>query len=94
MSCPDCDGLDVGDVVEHKMNTGVVGIVIGFMGSLAVIRTSPTLEVLSFHEWELRLIADDAEPPTKAEEPTPDNVVVVDFTKKQDLRGAKPAGRA
>ncbi len=93
MSCPDCDGLDVGDVVEHKMNTNVVGIVIGFMGSLAVIRTSPTLEVLSFHECELRAIADDETPPSKAE-PAPDNVIVVDFTKKQDLRGAKPAGRA
>lgn len=94
MSCPDCGGLDVGDVVEHKMNTNVVGIVIGFMGSLVCLRVSPTLEILSFHEWELRLIADDTGPPTKAEEPIPDNVVVVDFTKKQDLRGAKPAGRA
>ncbi len=94
MSCPDCGGLDVGDVVEHKMNTNVIGIVIGFMGSLAVIRTSPTLEVLSFHEWELRAIADDETPPAKAEEPPTDNVVYVDFTKKQDLRGAKPAGRA
>lgn len=90
MSCPECDGLELGDVVEHKMNTNVIGIVIGFMGSLAVIRTSPTLEVLSFHEWELRLIADDETPPTKAEEPIPG--VIINFA--DYLRGAKPAGRA
>lgn len=90
MSCPDCGGIEVGDVVEHKMNTDVVGIVIGFMGSLAVIRTSPTLEVLSFHDWELRLIADETVPPTKAEEPTPG--VIINFA--DYLRGAKPQGRA
>lgn len=89
MSCPDCGGIDVGDVVEHKMNADVVGIVIGFMGSLAVIRTSPTLETMSFHEWELRLVEDET-PPAKAEDPV--QGVVVNFA--DYLRGVKPQGRA
>lgn len=90
MSCPDCGAIDVGDVVEHKMNTDVVGIVIGFMGSLAVIRSSPTLDVLSFHEWELRAIGEDETPPSKAEDPP--TGVIVNFA--DYLRGAKPVGRA
>lgn len=88
MSCPDCGGLDVGDVVEHKMNTDVVGIVIGFMGSLVCLRVSPTLEIMSFHEWELRLVADEETPPAKIE-PTG---VVINFA--DYLRGVTPQGRA
>ncbi|PDS97556.1 hypothetical protein CO659_12915 [Rhizobium sp. S9] len=87
MSCPDCDCIEIGDVVEHKMNTNVFGIVIGFMGSIVIIRVSPTLDVLQFHEWELQVVDDDEiPPPQSAEQPVPDNVVQVDFTKKRRLR--------
>jgi hypothetical protein len=87
MSCPDCDCIEIGDVVEHKMNTSVFGIVIGFMGSIVIIRVSPTLDVLQFHEWELQVVDDDEiPPPQSAEQPVPDNVIQVDFTKKRRLR--------
>lgn len=96
MSCADCDCINVGDVVEHKMNTSVFGIVIGIAGSLIYIRTSPTLAVLSFHEWELQLAEDDELPPTPAKsEEQPSNVIAVDFTKPRDLRkSTKTAGEA
>ncbi|WP_170965864.1 hypothetical protein [Rhizobium sp. S9] len=69
------------------MNTNVFGIVIGFMGSIVIIRVSPTLDVLQFHEWELQVVDDDEiPPPQSAEQPVPDNVVQVDFTKKRRLR--------
>jgi hypothetical protein len=84
MSCPDCDCIEIGDVVEHKMNTNVFGIVIGFSGSLVIIRVSPSLEVLQFHEWELALMDNDDAPPAPAAE-IDDNVVQVDFTKGRDL---------
>jgi hypothetical protein len=87
MSCPDCDCIGIGDVVEHKMNTNVFGIVIGFMGSIVIIRVSPTLDVLQFHEWELDVVEDDeVPPPLAAKQPVADNVVQVDFTKKRRLR--------
>jgi hypothetical protein len=84
MSCPDCNCIELGDVVEHKMNANVFGIVIGFMGSLVLIRVSPSLEVLQFHEWELD-ISDDSDDgvPIEAEDTT--NVVQVDFTKGRAL---------
>ncbi|MBB2819040.1 UNVERIFIED_ORG: hypothetical protein GGD59_002285 [Rhizobium esperanzae] len=87
MSCPDCDCIEIGDVVEHKMNTNVFGIVIGFMGSIVIIRASPTLDVLQFHEWELQVADDDEIPPPDAATKTPaedDNVI--DFTKERKLR--------
>lgn len=87
MSCPDCDCITIGDVVEHKMNTDVFGIVIGFSGSLIYIRVSPSLAVLSFQEWELQICEDEELPPPKAEEPVDDNVIFgVDFTKGRQLR--------
>ncbi len=84
MSCPDCNCIELGDVVEHKMNANVFGIVIGFMGSLVLIQVSPSLEVLQFHEWELD-ISDDGDDyvPIDAEDTT--NVVQVDFTKGRQL---------
>ncbi|THK34418.1 hypothetical protein EHS39_30085 [Ensifer sp. MPMI2T] len=86
MSCPDCDYIGVGDVVEHKMNTNVFGIVIGVAGSLIYIRSSPSLAVLAFHEWELQVVENEDEPPTKAKEPDPTgNVIKVDFTKPRTL---------
>ena len=88
MSCPDCDCIGIGDVVEHKMNTSVFGIVIGIAGSLIYIRTSPTLAVLSFHEWELQLAEDEELPPptTKKAPPEKDDDNVIDFTKERQLR--------
>lgn len=53
------DFLVEGDVVEHIMNSDVFGVVVGHMGSLIGIRTSPTLSLLWFHEWELQPIGDD-----------------------------------
>lgn len=84
MTCAECDCICIGDVVEHKMNTSVFGIVIGIAGSLIYIRTSPTLTVLFFHEWELRAIDDDDTPPGQQETPGGENVV--DFTKERALR--------
>ncbi|QWY83256.1 hypothetical protein [Rhizobium phage RHph_X2_25] len=95
MSCPDCDCIGIGDVVEHKMNTDVFGIVIGFAGSLIYIRISTSLAVLAFHEWELQIVDDGDVPPKKDEEPTGDNVIKVDFTKGAKLRSdSKTKGAA
>lgn len=74
MSKPDEDFIGIGDVVEHKMNTNVFGVVIGFAGSVVYLRASPSLATLAFHEWELRLMDDDGEPePDEPDEK--DNVV-------------------
>lgn len=74
------DLLNYGDVVEHRMNTNVFGVVIGFQGSLVGIRLSPSLAVAWFHEWELRL-----DEPSGA---AADNVI--DFTKARELRANTP----
>lgn len=72
----DQDFIGIGDVVEHKMNTRVFGIVIGFAGSVVYLRLSPSLAVASFHEWELRHIEDDDyQPPLADEADEQDNVV-------------------
>ncbi len=97
MSCTDCDCIGIGDVVEHKMNANVFGIVIGFMGSIILIRVSPSLEVLQFHEWELDLVDDDdlPTPPVAAKQPVDDNVIQVDFTKRRTMtRKTKTEGAA
>ena len=92
MTCENCNCIELGDIVEHRMNTQVVGIVIGFAGSLVYIRVAPSLAVLSFHEWELRLAGGDLPP---AREDLPDNVIPVDFTKGRELRrGTKTEGAA
>lgn len=84
MTCDCCDCINIGDTVEHKMNTRVFGIVIGEAGSLRYIRVSPSLAVMGFHEWELRLVDDEEyEPPVSDEV---GNVVRVDFTKGGALR--------
>lgn len=80
------DFIGIGDVVEHKMNTNVFGIVIGFAGSVVYLRLSPSLQVASFHEWELRLMEDDGEPLDDKEVPVPVADNVVDFTKAKALR--------
>jgi hypothetical protein len=85
MTCPECNCIEIGDVVEHKMNTSVFGIVIGFSGSLVLIRVSPSLEVLQFHEWELDPVDDDEVPPIDRAT-AEDNVIRgVDFTKGRHL---------
>lgn len=85
MTCPHCDCIELGDVVEHKMNTNVFGIVIGFSGSLILIRVSPSLEVLQFHEWELDLVEDADLPPAQAEDDDTNVIRGVDFTKSGRL---------
>jgi hypothetical protein len=92
MSCPDCDCIELGDVVEHKMNTNVFGIVIGFMGTIVLVRVAPTLEVLQFHEWELDLVDDDdvPTPPVATKQAVDDNVVQVDFTKRRIFTPGTP----
>jgi hypothetical protein len=94
MPKPDEDFIGIGDVVEHKMNTNVFGIVIGFAGSVVYLRLSPRLRVASFHEWELRLLDDDGGP--EPDEPArADNVVPVDFTRGVKLtKNTKTKGAA
>jgi hypothetical protein len=89
------DYIGIGDIVEHKMNTAVFGIVIGLAGSLVYVRTSPTLAILSFHEWELQMAEKVAPPDDKLKQPTPDNVIRVDFTKGRSLtKDTKTEGAA
>jgi hypothetical protein len=78
-----------GDVVEHRMNTDVFGVVIGLEGSLVHVRLSPSLAVAKYHDCELRPIEDD-----EYREPEGGNVVRVDFTKREKLETAKPRGAA
>lgn len=78
----DDDMIHIGDVVEHRMNTNVFGVVIGHMGSLVGIRISPSLAVLWFHEWELRHTEDDG----YDEPPAADQDNVIDFTRAKELR--------
>lgn len=79
----ECDCIGIGDVVEHKMNTNVFGIVIGFAGSVVYLRASPSLATLAFHEWELRLMDDDGEPEP---DETAENDNVINFTRAKELR--------
>lgn len=90
-----CDCIDIGDVVEHRMNTDVFGIVIGLAGSLVFIRISPTLQVLSFHEWELQPVDDEEYTPPGGGKVVPEeDSNVIDFTRARDLRSAKTKGAA
>jgi hypothetical protein len=86
MACDNCDCFDYGDVVEHKMNTDIFGVVVGFMGSLVGIQVSSSLAVLWFQEFTLGHIGDDEyhDPEGKEEPVARDNVV--DFTKAKALR--------
>jgi hypothetical protein len=88
--CADCDCLKVGDVVEHKMNTNVFGIVLGFQGSLVQIRVAPSLATMQFHELELRLLDDDDEydGPDEDEVPEPGNVVPFTLTARTKTMGS------
>ncbi|RJG46544.1 hypothetical protein [Mesorhizobium sp. DCY119] len=88
---PEDEFFELGDVVEHKMNTSVFGIVIGFAGSLVYIRVSPSLAVLAFHEWELHRVENDEFHGGGSG----DNVIPVDFTKKVRLdKNTKTKGAA
>jgi len=92
--CENCDCIREGDVVEHRMNTNVFGIVIGYSGSLVSIRVSPSLTTLHFHEWELRKVEGDEYDGGETAEAQPINDNVIDFTKAVDLRKAKAKGAA
>jgi len=85
MTCACGECFDYGDVVEHKMNTSIFGIIIAFSGSLVTIRTAPHLATLTFHEFELQH-RDDFGPLAADEEPDGENVIKVDFTKGRELR--------
>lgn len=95
MTCENCDCLAVGDVVEAKMNTNVMGQVLGFKGTIVGIRLSPSLaECWTLHEWEVRRIDDDDEyhSPGGKEDLPEDNVI--NFTEAvADLATAKAANR-
>ena len=89
--CADCDCIDIGDVVEHRMNTNVFGVVLGFEGSLVHIRVSPSLATYKFHEWELRLLDDDDEfdePEGGESLPEDGNVVPFTLTAATKTKGA------
>ena len=91
----DDDNLNMGDVAEHKMNTDVFGIVVGFMGSFVGLRVSPSLDVLWFHEFELRPLEDDEYTPPAKEAPVARTDNVIAFTKAQKLRAnSKTKGAA
>lgn len=76
------DTMMLGDVVEHRMNTNVFGVIIGFEGTLVSVRLSPSLAIVKFHEFELQTLGDDEYVPPVEDEG--DNVV--DFTKERALR--------
>ena len=84
MSALDDDDISYGDFVEHKCNTNVFGVAIGFEGSLVHVRLSPSLTVAVFHEVELRLLEDDEY--HGPEVAAVDGGNVVDFTKAAALR--------
>lgn len=86
--CPDCGGplIREGAVVEHRMNTDVFGVVIGFMGSLVGVRVSPSLAVMWFHEFELRAVEDDEFDGGAKEEPPVAADNIIDFTRSRELR--------
>lgn len=87
--------IAMGDVVEHRMNTDVFGVVVGFMGSLVGVRVSPSLAVLWFHEFELQAVEDDeVDPGAKEAAPAAGSADIIDFTKAADLRRAKARGAA
>ncbi len=78
MSGAQDDGFGLGDFVEHKANTNVFGVVIGFEGSLILVRLAPSLVIAKFHEYELQ--------PMDPDEYEPDAENVIDFTKERALR--------
>lgn len=84
MSCACGECFDYGDVVEHKMNTSIYGIIIGFSGSLITIRAAPHLATLTFQEFELQHRDDFEDEPPAVDEDEPDNVI--NFTKAAALR--------
>lgn len=92
----ECGGFHEGDWVECKLNTDLFGIVVGDsdFGRIINVQLAGSLEYRQFFAVTLRHAERDT-PPAKADEPqADDNVVYVNFTQNQDLRGAKPAGRA
>lgn len=88
MANDDATSWSIGDWVEHRANTNVFGIVIGFEGSLAIVRLSSSLAVMRFHEFELQAM--DA-----GDEIEPESDNVIDFTKERALRAnSKTEGAA
>lgn len=87
--CADCDCIGIGDVVEHRMNTNVFGVVLGFEGSLVHLRVSPSLATYKFHHWELRLLDDDDEfDEPEGGESLPEDSNVIYLTPETKTKGA------
>lgn len=83
------DFLELGCLVQHVMNPAIVGVVIGYEGSLVLVRLA-NMKIVKLHDYELMAAGEtvDGEP----EEVDDDKVV--DFTKARDLRTAKTRGAA
>ena len=75
-----------GDFVEHKANVNIFGVVIGFEGSLVVVRLAPSLLTAKFHEYELQAMESDEFEPVADEQD--------DFTNVVDLATARAKGNA
>lgn len=84
------DDFGIGDVVQHKMNPDVFGMVIGFAGSVVSVRLCPTLAVVMYHDFELEFVPEF----TSADGAAAQNVIRVDFTKKRKLEDIEPSGTA
>lgn len=83
----------MGDWVQHKANTNVFGVVVGYEGSLIGVRLSPSLATAWFHEFELEPLEGEADEP-EPEEAGEGESNVIDFTRAVDLRRAKAKGAA
>lgn len=82
------DFADLGCLVQHVMNPAIVGVVIGYEGSLVLVRLA-NMKIVKLHYYELTAAGDEGEPALADED---DNVI--DFTKARDLRTAKTRGAA
>lgn len=85
----DDDFLNLGCLVQHIMNPAIVGVVIGYEGSLVLVRLA-NMKIVKLHEYELTAAGETVE--GEPEEADDDNVI--DFTKARDLRTAKTQGAA
>lgn len=64
-----------GDWVESKLNAGVFGIVVGFMGAQTLVQLAHSLAIQLMHYMTLRPM-DDGEPIDGGRKPIPtDNVI-------------------
>lgn len=83
----DCSFFEYGDWVEFRLNVDVFGIVIGadIHGLIYAVQLAGSGRVQNFHGVTLQHMEADDLPPGK-EDPLPDNIIPVDFTKAKELR--------